>query len=146
MMALQRGGQCDGLVYRLPSENRIDQMLDLLDREISYREDVHAIRWIDVRTPRGKIRALSFWTGPSGIGILDKQSLPDVAKILARACGFKGSCAEYLYNTVVHLHEFGIYDRNLWRLQELVAAEILAIEREGQSEIDERLQPKLQPP
>jgi glutathione-specific gamma-glutamylcyclotransferase len=128
MMALQRGGQCDGIAYRLSDENRFDQILDLLDREISYLEDVHAIRWIKVRTPRGTIRALSFWTGPSGVGIYEKLPLPDVARVLARACGFRGSCAEYLYNTVVHLDECGIYDRNLWRLQELVAAEIIALQ------------------
>ena len=34
------------------------------------------------------------------------------------------SCASYLYNTVAKLEEFGIHDRNLWRLQELVAEEI----------------------
>jgi cation transport protein ChaC len=32
--------------------------------------------------------------------------------------------AEYLRNTVTSLLENGINDRNLWRLQELVAAEI----------------------
>ena len=128
MMALQRGGQCDGIVYRLADDNRTDRILDLLDREISYREDVHAIRWINVRTPRGNIRALSFWTGPSGLGICEKLPLTHVAKILARACGFKGSCAEYLYNTIIHLDEYGIYDRNLWQLQELVAAEIVALQ------------------
>ena len=38
-----------------------------------------------------------------------------------------GSGAEYLYNTVSHLEAFGIHDRNLWRLQELVADEVRAI-------------------
>lgn len=128
MMALQPGGRCDGIVYRLPDDNRRDQIIDLLDREISYREDEHAIRWIAVSTPRGRTRALSFWTGPSGLGIMDKQPLSAVAKVLARACGFKGSCAEYLYNTIVHLHDYGIYDRNLWKLQELVAEEIKTIQ------------------
>jgi len=47
--------------------------------------------------------------------------------VLARACGHVGSGAEYLYNTVSHLEEFGIRDRNLWRLQQLVADEIRSI-------------------
>jgi len=50
-----------------------------------------------------------------------------VASILARACGHIGSGAEYLYNTVSHLEAFGIHDRNLWRLQELVADEVRAL-------------------
>ena len=40
--------------------------------------------------------------------------------------GHGGSCAEYLYNTVMHLEERGIHDRNLWRLQQLVAERIAA--------------------
>ncbi|TIW30865.1 MAG: gamma-glutamylcyclotransferase, partial [Mesorhizobium sp.] len=55
------------------------------------------------------------------------QPLENVARVLARACGHVGSGAEYLYNTVSHLEEFGIRDRNLWRLQELVADEIRSI-------------------
>ncbi len=45
------------------------------------------------------------------------------------ACGHAGSCAEYLYDTVSHLETLGIRDRNLWRLQLLVAEEIVGIHR-----------------
>ena len=38
-----------------------------------------------------------------------------------------GSCAEYLHNTVSHLEERGIRDRNLWKLQQLVAAKIMSL-------------------
>jgi cation transport regulator ChaC len=43
---------------------------------------------------------------------------------LARACGHIGSGAAHLFHTVTKLEEFGIRDRSLWRLQELVADEI----------------------
>ena len=56
-----------------------------------------------------------------------KLPLIRVAHILARACGHIGSGAAYLYQTVSKLEEFGIRDRNLWRLQELVADEILSM-------------------
>jgi Uncharacterized protein involved in cation transport len=56
-----------------------------------------------------------------------KLPLIRVAQILARACGHIGSDAAYLYQTVSKLEELGIRDRNLWRLQELVADEILSI-------------------
>jgi cation transport protein ChaC len=46
--------------------------------------------------------------------------------VVAKACGHWGSCAEYLHNTVAHLDEHGIRDRNLWHLQELVAERIEA--------------------
>jgi cation transport protein ChaC len=46
---------------------------------------------------------------------------------MARACGPRGSTAEYLHNTVRSLEEHGIRDRNLWTLQRLVADEIDAM-------------------
>jgi cation transport protein ChaC len=52
--------------------------------------------------------------------------LEDVADVLSTAAGHWGSCAEYLQNTVAHLEELGIRDRNLWRLQALVAKRIMA--------------------
>ena len=44
----------------------------------------------------------------------------------SRQLGMWGSMAEYLRNTVEHLEELGIHDRQLWRLQELVAEQIEA--------------------
>ena len=64
-----------------------------------------------------------------GDGIVLKLPPERVAWILARACGHAGSCAEYLYNTVSHLEALGIRDRNLWRLQKLVAEEIVRIHK-----------------
>ena len=123
-MALARGGSCTGVAFRLSDEDRRDHIRNLVGREITVREDLDKVRWATVRTERGAIRALLFWAGPKGNGIFLGLPLERVAWILARACGHIGSCASYLYNTVLNLEEFGIHDRNLWRLQELVAAEI----------------------
>ncbi|CAN7508643.1 gamma-glutamylcyclotransferase [Rhizobium sp. LjRoot30] len=127
MMALERGGQCDGVIYRLPEGNRLAQIERLLRREIDDHESVASVRWLPVRTEQGPKLALGFWVGMAGQGIRRRQPLPEVAQVLARACGHIGSCAEYLYNTVTHLEAFGIHDRNLWQLQALVAEEIRAI-------------------
>lgn len=127
MMALACGGSCDGVIYRLPDADREAQIRRLLVREVRYRENQAMARFIPVRTPDGPARALAFWVGPTGERIMNGLPLEEVAAILARACGPVGSCAEYLYNTVAHLQEFGIRDRNLWRLQDLVAREIEAM-------------------
>nr|WP_255618240.1 gamma-glutamylcyclotransferase [Aurantimonas sp. VKM B-3413] len=131
MMALERGGRCDGVIYRLREEDRHAQIRRVLHREIRFRENVSMARWVPVHTAEGKVKALTFWAGPRGERIASKLPLDEVAHILARACGHVGSCAEYLFNTVRHLEEFGIRDRNLWRLQELVAEEIRAIHCEA---------------
>ncbi|CDZ65305.1 ChaC family protein [Neorhizobium galegae bv. orientalis] len=129
MMMLSRGGRCDGVIYRVADDDKRVQIEKALRREVSHRDSLTSFRWLPVRTQAGEtVRALTFWVGGTSKRIV-RPLLPldEVAKVLARACGHRGSCAEYLYNTVVHLAEFGIHDRNLWRLQEMVAKEIRAM-------------------
>jgi glutathione-specific gamma-glutamylcyclotransferase len=133
MMAIMRGGTCHGVAYRLPQEDRTEQIHRMLWRETSYSEDLESVRWIDVDTDDGKVRALTFWAAPKGSYIVKKLGPEDTARRIARACGHIGSNAAYLYNTVSKLAEFGIRDRNLWQLQELVAAEIQVMASERQS-------------
>ena len=81
-------------------------------------------RWIDITTEQGPLKALAFaMDRKSGryVADLDDTALAD---ILARAVGFRGSMAEYLHATVGQLEALGIHDRNLWRLQDLVAQRI----------------------
>jgi cation transport protein ChaC len=131
MMMLSRGGRCDGVIYRVADDDKRTQIDSALRREVSHQDSLSTFRWLPVRTSEGEIvRALTFWVGGDSPRIL-RPVLPleEVAPVLARACGHRGSGAEYLYNTVVHLAEFGIYDRNLWRLQHLVAQEIRALQQ-----------------
>ncbi len=124
MLALDAGGRCDGVAYRLPRAENRENIRKLVEREIDADDDIPTMRWVRLRTADGPLRALVFWIGPKGEGVSRKLPLEEVARTLALACGHGGSCAAYLYNTVTHLADFGIRDRNLWRLQELVAEEI----------------------
>jgi len=124
MLGLERGGRCDGVIYRLPDGDHAKQLGRLLRREIGGDDEMRTVRWITVETPTGKRRALTFWADPAGLDYSVQLPLTRVAQILARACGHIGSGADYLYQTVSKLEEFGIRDRNLWRLQRLVADEI----------------------
>lgn len=127
MMALDHGGSCAGMLYEVPEDSLAQTVYGLVWREVSYAHDLGTIRWLTVETDEGPVRALTFWAGPKGRRIFRKLPPEKVAKAIARACGHKGSNAAYLYNTVLHLAEAGIYDRNLWRLQKLVAEEIRAL-------------------
>jgi cation transport protein ChaC len=130
MMALSRGGRCNGVVFRLSDVDRRGQIRRMIRREIGSVEDISTARWIQVETADGPRRALVFWAGPKGERVFHNLPLATVASVLARACGHMGSCAEYLYLTVKHLEEWGIRDRNLWQLQELVAREIKVLHRQ----------------
>ncbi|RVC56008.1 gamma-glutamylcyclotransferase, partial [Mesorhizobium sp. M4B.F.Ca.ET.088.02.2.1] len=50
MMALERGGRCDGVIYRLPDGEKPAQIERLLRREIDDHESVASVRWVPVRT------------------------------------------------------------------------------------------------
>ena len=124
MLALQRGGACVGVAYRMPTDDPQARMLRLLKREIDFHESVRWLRWVTVRAPEGSVRALAFYCAPEGGPGVAHLTPEAQARRLARAAGHVGSCAEYLYNTVSHLEALGIRDRYLWDLQARVAAEI----------------------
>lgn len=125
MLALERGGRCDGVIFRLPDEDHHSQLMRLIRREVSTVEGARATRWVTVNTSKGKVRALAFWVGVEPSRHAGNLTLPEVARVLVGACGHVGSGAAYLYHTVSKLEEFGIRDRNMWALQKLVADEIL---------------------
>lgn len=124
MMALDRGGQCRGLLYELPRENLDDQLDRLFRREFNVKPINNIPRWITVQTDSGPLKALGFVMNRASPYYAGRLPLADVAKTLAIACGHWGSGAEYLLNTVTHLEARGIHDSGLWRLQELVARRI----------------------
>lgn len=123
MLALQRGGACTGVAYRMPPDQPHERMLRLLRREIAYHEDIPWLRWLTVRGLGEPFRALTFYCTSDDPDVL-KLGLDEQAAWIARAVGHAGSCAEYLHNTVAHLEELGIRDRYLWALQAKVAAAI----------------------
>jgi glutathione-specific gamma-glutamylcyclotransferase len=126
MMALERGGRCDGVVFELAAERRRQDLRALVAREIKYREVMDMVRWLPVRTQTGTHKALTFWASTKKSGLTRPLPPEQAAHLIARACGEGGSCAEYLRNTIVDLAAMGIRDRNLWALQALVAADIAA--------------------
>lgn len=124
MLALDRGGSCRGIAYRLPAENHAAQIGVLLRRELDANPPTNVPRWINVATREGPVRALTFVAEPKGPAYAGRQSLEAVSHVLARAAGHWGTTAQYLYRTVSKLEEHGIRDRNLWRIQRMVADEI----------------------
>lgn len=126
MLALDRGGTCKGVAFRLPPDDVGANLGALSRREIHVLPHPFPPRWIRLRGDRGPLRAITF--------VMDRRSdayvgglPPDaVADVLARAAGQRGSMAEYLLNTVERLDEMGLHDGHLWRLQEMVAARLMA--------------------
>ena len=124
MLALARGGACNGVAYRLDRHDAFQQMMRLLEREVSYHQDIPSVRWVTCRTADASFRALTFYAAPRSDPFYIYLPLAEQARRLARAAEHAGSCAAYLRNTVEHLEQLGIRDRYLWDMQRRVAAEI----------------------
>lgn len=122
MMALDRGGQCKGVLYELYPEDLDRQFDRLFRREFTVKPINSMPRWISVETAQGRVHALSFVMNRASPNYAGRMAPDAVARTLAAACGHWGTGAEYLMNTVTHLQARGIHDSNLWRLQRLVAA------------------------
>ncbi len=121
MLALDRGGACKGAVYRLPPGREAEAVEQLCRREMGFKPTAFPPRWVSVMTEQGPVRAVTFCidrkSGRYVSGLEERQ----IAEVLSKAVGGRGSMVEYLFNTVQHLEQMGIHDPHLWRLQELVA-------------------------
>ena len=126
MLALDYGGCCDGILMQADQAMGLEHLESMLQREIDYADDVPCIRWITVRHRNEKVSALTFYAASRGTDYLVNLPIEEQAYRIARAAGRAGTCAAYLHNTIVKLMEYGIDDGYLWKLQALVAQEILA--------------------
>jgi glutathione-specific gamma-glutamylcyclotransferase len=126
MMALQRGGQCQGIAYKLRRETLAQDLQTLFRRELGVKPLNQDARWLRVESYEGDVRALTFTANPTGQSYVGKISLEETAAIIADAVGVWGSCADYLHETTAHLEAFGIRDTMLRRLGTLVAQAILS--------------------
>jgi cation transport protein ChaC len=126
MMALDRGGQCHGLVLRVPADRHRETLETLFRREVVVKPGSNVPRWLTVQTADGPVQALGFVVSRASPNYAGKLAPEAVADIVSVAAGHWGSCAEYVRETVARLEALGIHDRNLWRLQEMVADRIRA--------------------
>jgi cation transport protein ChaC len=121
MLSLDKGGSCEGKVFRLPAAGLRDQVLGLLSDE----PPIPPV-WVTARTDTGPVQAIAFTTNPNELGYVGGLTDDQVADTLSRAVGMYGSMPDYLRNTVLALAEVGIHDEYLWRIQDLVAAKLAA--------------------
>ncbi len=124
MMCLDRGGSCRSIAYRIPAGTIKANMDKLVRREMSMVPNAFPGRWIKLTTAEGHSPPLPSPSTARARAMSVALTLAERADRLAQAHGWKGSMAEYVLSTVQKLEEYGIYDRNLWQIQKLVAERI----------------------
>ncbi|CAG0949894.1 glutathione-specific gamma-glutamylcyclotransferase [Burkholderiales bacterium] len=119
VLALEPGGSCRGVAFRLPAPLAIDELHLLWRREMvvgSYRP-----RWVRARIGDRTLTALAF-TVRRDHPQYAALTMDEQADTIANACGAFGSSCEYLMRTRAALAEHGVVDRYLERLAEAVVA------------------------
>lgn len=129
MLALDRGGSCRGVVFRLATDTVAQDLEVLLRREMPLKRPGPPARWVGVQTGAGPVRAIAFPVSRKSPFYLQGLAEDTVVDALASAAGVRGSMADYLYSTVRHLEDRGIHDRYLWNLQHRVALRVEAFAR-----------------
>ncbi|TGD97995.1 gamma-glutamylcyclotransferase [Methylobacterium nonmethylotrophicum] len=119
MLALDRGGQCRGLAYRLAGDDLRAALRPVWRREMRGRG--YAARWLTAETAEGPVPALAFVADRAGPRYAGRLTDAEIAERIAAACGPIGPSAEYLLNTVAACEAMGIRDRHLWAMQARVA-------------------------
>lgn len=120
MLALEAGGACRGMAYRIAPDELEHELEVVWKREMvggAYRPHV-----VKVATDRGPVRAITFVVNRAHPRYAGRLSMETMADAIAVAEGRLGSCADYLYSTVAHLDELGIGDGPMHRLKRLVEA------------------------
>jgi cation transport protein ChaC len=118
MMALDRGGQCRGMAFRLDPVTAMDDLAGLWRREMV--TGAYIPRWIEMRGENEPIRAIAFTANRAHERYRRPESDEAAARMIAVARGPVGTNAEYLFETHAHLLSLGIRDRGLDRLERLV--------------------------
>jgi len=115
MLALDHGGACKGVAFRIAAADIAVELGILWQREM-YGGAYHA-RWVNLEAPGGaRIRAVTFVINRAHPRYLPELSVEETAAFIATGCGELGSCREYLENTVAHLAELGLRDAGLMRI------------------------------
>ncbi|WP_375465220.1 gamma-glutamylcyclotransferase [uncultured Methylobacterium sp.] len=124
VLALDRGGLCRGVAFRLPGIDVREALMPVWRREMRGRG--YVARWLPVATEAGTVSALTFLVNRASDRYSGRLTDAEIAEKIAAACGHVGPSAEYLFRTVEACEALGIRDRHLWSLQALVAERLRA--------------------
>ncbi len=120
VLALDRGGSCGGVAYRLHADHVAEEFKLLWRREMIAA--AYLPRWVDAHTDSGVVKALTFVIDRNTPGYTGRLNDEDIIATALGAHGHYGSCADYLLQTAISLEQHGISDQRMRRLARLLQA------------------------
>ena len=118
MLALDRGGSCNGMAFRIAAPE-IDSETEILwMREMI--TGAYIPHWGNLYMDGQPIQGMTFVINRNHSRYIGGLNLDETADRLVNGKGSLGSCREYLENTVEHLKRIDVADRYLQRLCQLI--------------------------
>jgi len=122
IVALDCGGSCWGILYRIDAKDLELETSLIWEREMATRS--YTPRWLKIRTETGAVRAIGFVAERAYEHYAGQLSIDETARIIATASGQLGTCLDYLRSILENLNTFGVTDEQLQNL--LALAEDMA--------------------
>jgi cation transport protein ChaC len=117
VLGLDRGGRCNGIVYRIPERVAEDELRLLWRREMLLGS--YSPRWTVVTHGPRTFRALAFVVNRDRSGYAGRLPAEQVVERLVHARGTIGTGLDYLRRTIDGLAAAGIRDPHLVNLDAL---------------------------
>jgi len=117
VLGLDRGGVCEGIAYRVSGPNSSQTLAYLRRREqVSgvYREALAPVTLLGAESR--EVLALAYLVERAHPGYAGHLPLRTQAALIRGATGLSGANLDYLYNTLAHLSDLRIRERDLERL------------------------------
>jgi cation transport protein ChaC len=109
MLALERGGSCEGIAYRLAPHQVRSELAILWNREML--AGFYQPQWVPATLRDGRtVTAVTFEVDDKHCQYCGGLPIEKQAHHLAFAEGRRGACREYLVNTATHARALGIHD------------------------------------
>lgn len=108
MLAIDTGGTCEGLAFRIEAEKLDHETFVLFRREMI--ASVYRPTWLKLETALGPIKALGFAADRTHERIVPDIPVDEQARMIAGASGLLGTNFDYLSDTQAHLDLLGIVD------------------------------------
>lgn len=123
VLGLDRGGACEGIAYRVPSEAARRTLAYLRARELITGVYVQTRVSVTLAGPQGRqVSAITFIVERCHPGYAGHLPIGLQARIIRGASGGAGANIDYLANTLLHLRQLSIRERGLERLAGLAGA------------------------
>jgi cation transport protein ChaC len=120
MLALDRGGACRGILFRIPAAEARSELLLIWRREML--SGAYLARWVTADTASGPIRAVTFVVNQAHKRYAGRLSEAATAERISAAAGELGSCLDYFERTIHALQLLGVRDAAMERLEAAIQA------------------------